>query len=71
MSDEQKSCRLSKGDLISGRCQNVFSEKPGGQIDDKERERFTVLMTKLLENVYIGKLESYSGQDDRVCRRNG
>jgi phospholipid transport system substrate-binding protein len=33
------------------------------KIDDKERDRFTTLMTKLLENVYIGKLESYSGQD--------
>lgn len=32
------------------------------QIDDQERDRFTSLMTKLLENVYIGKLESYSGQ---------
>ena len=31
-------------------------------IDDKERDNFTSLMTKLLENVYIGKLESYSGQ---------
>jgi phospholipid transport system substrate-binding protein len=33
------------------------------KIDDKERDHFTTLMTKLLENVYIGKLESYSGQD--------
>ncbi len=32
-------------------------------IDDKERDHFTKLMTKLLENVYIGKLESYSGQE--------
>jgi len=31
-------------------------------IDDKEKDHFTVLMTKLLENVYIGKLENYSGQ---------
>ncbi len=31
-------------------------------ISDKERDNFTTLMTKLLENVYIGKLESYSGQ---------
>ncbi len=31
-------------------------------IDQKEKDRFTVIMTKLLENVYIGKLESYSGQ---------
>jgi len=32
------------------------------EIDEKEQENFTALMTKLLENVYIGKLESYSGQ---------
>lgn len=31
-------------------------------ISEKERDNFTRLMTKLLENVYIGKLESYSGQ---------
>ena len=36
--------------------------KTWNDIDDKERDNFTVLMTKLLENVYIGKLESYSGQ---------
>ncbi len=32
------------------------------KIDDKERGNFTRLMTKLLENVYIGKLEGYEGQ---------
>jgi phospholipid transport system substrate-binding protein len=32
------------------------------QIDDQEKDNFTALMTKLLENVYIGKLEGYSGQ---------
>lgn len=31
-------------------------------IDEAERDHFTDLMTKLLENVYIGKLEGYSGQ---------
>ncbi len=31
-------------------------------ISDKERDNFTTLMTKLLENVYIGKLEGYSDQ---------
>lgn len=36
--------------------------KTWNDIDDKERDNFTRLMTKLLENVYIGKLESYSGQ---------
>lgn len=40
-------------------------------ISDAEREHFTELMTKLLENVYIGKLEGYSGQtvgyvDERI-----
>jgi len=33
------------------------------QIDDQERDNFTVLMTKFLENVYLGKLEGYSGKD--------
>ncbi len=33
------------------------------QIDEKEKDHFTEVMTKLLENVYIGKLEGYSGQD--------
>ncbi len=32
------------------------------EIDDKEKDNFTALMTKLLENVYIGKLEGYSGE---------
>lgn len=32
-------------------------------INDQEKDNFTALMTKLLENVYIGKLEGYSGQD--------
>jgi phospholipid transport system substrate-binding protein len=31
-------------------------------IDEAERDHFTALMTKLLENVYVGKLEGYSGQ---------
>jgi phospholipid transport system substrate-binding protein len=39
-------------------------------IDDKEREHFTTLMTKLLENVYIGKLESYSGQSIEYAAEN-
>jgi phospholipid transport system substrate-binding protein len=33
------------------------------QLDDQQRNHFTVQMTKLLENVYIGKLEGYSGQE--------
>lgn len=32
-------------------------------ISEEERLDFTELMTKLLENVYVGKLEGYSGQD--------
>lgn len=41
------------------------------EISEAEREQFTELMTKLLENVYIGKLEGYSGQtigyvDERI-----
>ena len=32
------------------------------EINDQEKDNFTALMTKLLENVYIGKLEGYSGQ---------
>jgi len=32
------------------------------QIDDQERDHFVEIMTKLLENVYIGKLEGYTGQ---------
>lgn len=40
-------------------------------ISTEEQDHFTDLMTKLLENVYIGKLEGYSGQtvgyvDERV-----
>lgn len=31
-------------------------------LDDKEKVYFTQLMTKLLENNYIGQLEGYSGQ---------
>lgn len=33
------------------------------EISEEQRTQFTELMTKLLENVYIGKLESYSGQE--------
>ncbi|WP_457576368.1 MlaC/ttg2D family ABC transporter substrate-binding protein [Desulfomarina sp.] len=33
------------------------------RIDDSQRVYFTRLIKKLLENVYIGKLESYSGQE--------
>jgi phospholipid transport system substrate-binding protein len=33
------------------------------EIQEGDRQQFTELMTKLLENIYIGKLESYSGQE--------
>lgn len=32
------------------------------KIDEEQQAYFTQLLTKLLENVYIGKLEGYSGQ---------
>jgi phospholipid transport system substrate-binding protein len=32
-------------------------------IDAAEQENFTNMMTKLLENVYVGKLETYTGGD--------
>ena len=40
------------------------------EIDDKEKDNFTALMTKLLENVYIGKLEGYSGETLEFVGRN-
>jgi phospholipid transport system substrate-binding protein len=33
-----------------------------GQLSEEERDYFTQLLTTLLENVYVGKLEGYSGQ---------
>jgi phospholipid transport system substrate-binding protein len=43
------------------------------RIDAQERDDFTVLMTKLIENVYLDKLEGYAGKDvefvdERVSR---
>lgn len=35
---------------------------PWKEINDEQRKHFTQLMTKLLENNYIGQLENYSGQ---------
>lgn len=32
------------------------------ELAENDRDYFTQLMTKLLENVYVGKLEGYSGQ---------
>lgn len=33
------------------------------KIDTTEQQNFTNIMTKLLENVYVGKLETYTGGD--------
>lgn len=33
------------------------------EIGSVEQDKFTTIMTKLLENVYVGKLETYSGGD--------
>lgn len=39
-------------------------------ISAEDKDKFTVQMTKLLENVYVGKLESYSGEKvDFVAER--
>lgn len=40
----------------------VLGSKTWKTIDEEQRDYFTQLLTKLLENVYIGKLEGYSGQ---------
>jgi phospholipid transport system substrate-binding protein len=34
-------------------------------IDQQQRARFVELFTKLLENAYIGKLESYTGTNSK------
>jgi len=40
----------------------VLGKKTWRSIDEQQKDYFTELMTKLLENVYIGKLEGYSDQ---------
>lgn len=42
-------------------CKRILG-RTWNEIQAAEQQQFTELMTKLLENVYIGKLESYSGQ---------
>lgn len=42
-------------------CKRILG-RTWNSISPAEQQRFTELMTKLLENVYIGKLENYSGQ---------
>ena len=43
-------------------CKRILG-RTWNEVQSAEQEQFTELMTKLLENVYIGKLESYSGQE--------
>ncbi len=40
------------------------------EIDAAEQENFTNIMTKLLENVYVGKLETYTGGDIEYVSEN-
>ena len=40
------------------------------KIDAAEQENFTIIMTKLLENVYVGKLETYTGGDIEYVSEN-
>lgn len=40
----------------------VLGKKTWLSIDEQQKDYFTELMTKLMENVYIGKLEGYSDQ---------
>jgi len=40
------------------------------EIDTAEQENFTNIMTKLLENVYVGKLETYTGGDIEYVSEN-
>ena len=40
------------------------------RIDAAEQENFTIIMTKLLENVYVGKLETYTGGDIEYVSEN-
>jgi len=40
----------------------VLGKTTWQEISNNDRDHYTSLMTELLENVYIGKLESYSGQ---------
>jgi phospholipid transport system substrate-binding protein len=52
---------IKQGFDFTEMCQRIL----GGTWNDispDQRIQFTELMTKLLENVYIGKLETYSGQ---------
>lgn len=71
--DEQKAVRRSKimDNVKEGFDFREMSRRVLGKtwndITEEQRDQFTGLMTELLENVYIGKLESYSGQQVRFA----
>lgn len=49
---------IKKGFDFQEMCKRVLG-RTWREINDKQRKQFTELMTKLLENAYIGKLEDY------------
>lgn len=67
--DEQKTVRRTKimDIAIQGFDFSEMSKRVLGRtwtkIDSQQRDHFSQLFTKLLENAYIGKLEGYSGQE--------
>lgn len=67
--DEKKEERRSKimSEIKKGFDFREMSRRVLGKtwrdIGTDEQENFTTMMTKLLENVYVGKLENYSGGD--------
>lgn len=74
--DEQKTARRSKimAIISSGFDFKEMSRRVLGstwnEISESDREYFVTQFTKLLENVYIGKLESYGGRSvDFVAER--
>ncbi|MGI9538482.1 MAG: MlaC/ttg2D family ABC transporter substrate-binding protein [Desulfocapsaceae bacterium] len=74
--DKQKEQRRSKimGTIASGFDFKEMSRRVLGktwnELSETEREYFIAQFTKLLENVYIGKLESYGGRTvDFVAER--
>ncbi len=52
---------IKQGFNFTEMCQRILGST-WHDISPQQRIQFTELMTKLLENVYIGKLENYSGQ---------
>ncbi len=53
---------VKKGFDFREMSKRVLGKKTWKIISDSERDYFTKLITDLLENAYIGKLENYSGQ---------